>query len=198
MSVSLAFTSMVNAQIAHWYSTPAIGSTLPAINMITGGIARQSNTVTIYSSTWSTIPSGSVLGAGSSFSAGINSDGGAYGQVGSTYGFYFANASHRGTIAGGAFADDATTPHVLCTHYFSLGGLYVKIWGPSLDNYGLHGARNFLWEVRDTRDGRYWSGTSETTFYVPAASDGYNSLNITITPTYYYENGDVMSQVDAP
>jgi hypothetical protein len=186
IQIAIALAAGVRAQVS---SAGTLSATNTALNPVAGAVPSTTTTISFSANLWTSHPNPSTVSGGTAVSAGGSANVG----IGASA-TVLTNGSTRGTITGGAFGT-----RTLDVHFASSSGTYnaatITILGPTLNNYGLDGATNFSWIVRTDSGNEQWSGTGEATVSIPSGSYRRH-FYVFITPTYYYEYGDVMAEIN--
>ena len=181
----LALATIAHAQMYY------VGAS-QALNPIVG-VYSSSSVTAYYSADWATFTNGSTIPANTGETAGLSNRSGSctlYVDP-SVSGTPFYNGSARSTLHGtnNGYADLHSLFVMPGTHTVS-----ITIWGPTLDNFGVHGARNFSWTISDHNNSVVLrSGTGEAQIDGLSCTD---TVTIIITPTDPNENGDVIAMVN--
>ena len=115
----------------------------------------------------------------------------ALGGTAGTNQFKLANGSFRNVIRG-ANNNGGVASSLQCATVAGNGKTFVDvmIWGPTLNNYGVSGATNIAWDIRDINNNVVASGTGEAT--VRVYFSGTAALTTKIWPTDANELGSAM------
>lgn len=193
-SLALLCASVVSTIAFAQVSIVSMHSTLnTSIDCVVGAIPTTSTTIEFSNCTWTSHPNLSLVSGGTAVTGGGTNPSIAAlsnGQLHQVLG----NASARGTITGGAFNLRYFGTRFSIPPGASHTAATITILGPTLNNYGLIGATNFSWTVTDDLHNT-WTGTGEGTVNIPANSLR-RRIQVYIEPTYYYENGTVMAQIN--
>lgn len=168
----------------------------PPLNGIVGFVSGSDYTFVYWNGgSWSTARNGAMFANGTGATFGVADFTAGAGVFQASGHYSLANVSCRATITGGAFTNDMGN-RTLRTWAYMFSAGKVSILGPTLDQYGVHGARNFSWTITNTADGTQWTGNGECS--IPVSSSQRTSIVVEVTPNYFFENGDVLIQYDAP
>jgi hypothetical protein len=157
-------------------------------NLIAGAHTQYDTYVIISGAQWSTVTNNSVVYAGTSFTAGVNSGGGINGY--STNGLYqpvgnFSNASLRGYVQGSGFTGTGTS---ITANFLANSPVTISIWGPTLNNYGVSGVGSFSWTV--TSSAGTTSGNGEVDL-----TGQYGNITVTVWAATFAA-GDTLIQAN--
>jgi hypothetical protein len=180
----------VNAWSTNGYPT---GSYVTNNSFVMGMAAATTTTAYFTSAAWSTVPSGSTLNFNNTATWGYNDGQNTYGY-GNASGYDLLNASARAQIRGSLVAGGYSVFHILV---WTNAQATLRIWGPTLNNYGVQGAaNNFHWLIfvngSPSNSSPTYAGTGEATITIPSTG----SIEVVLAPGSDSESGSVMVSAD--